>query len=133
MCWLNGARNRVVWVVLASVIALVSCSVAPVVPGGQMSVRGRGAQALTDKGDPLMQTGAAARKVPAEFAAGYTKGISDEVKRSYWAQQDDEAAMPQGGYSDTGHLKLYDVTVPEHTDAEGAVRVERRVKIPIVE
>ena len=127
------ARNSGVRALLASAILLVSCSVAPVVPGGQITVRGRGAQVLTDKGDPLMQTGAAARKVPAEFAAGYTKGISDEAKRSYWAQQDDEAAMPQGGYSDAGHLKLYDVTVPEHKDSEGAVRVERRVKIPIVE
>jgi len=131
---LRVARNSVVWVVLASGSALASCSVAPVVPGGQINVRGRGAQVLTDKGDPLMQTGAAARKVPAEFAAGYTKGISDEVKRSYWAQQDEEAAMSQtAGYSDAGRLKLYDVTVPEHKDAEGAVRVERQVKIPIVE
>jgi len=120
--------------VLGCAIALESCSgVAPVVPRGQLTVTGRGTEVLTDKGDPLMQTGASARKVPADFAAGYTKGISDEVKRSYWAQQDDEAAARQGGYSDAGHLKLYDVTVPEHRDADGAIRVERRVKIPIVE
>jgi len=81
----------------------------------------------------MMGTGSAARKVPAEFAARYAKGISDQVKRSYWAQQDDEAAAPQTGYSDSGHVKLYDVTVPEHQDADGVIRVERRVKIPIVE
>jgi hypothetical protein len=88
---------------------------------------------LTEKGDPMMQTGGEARKVPADFAAGYAKGISDQVKRSYWAQQDDEAAASQAGYSDSGHVKLYDVTVPEHRDADGVIRVERTVKIPMVE
>ena len=120
--------------VLGCAIALESCSgVAPVVPRGQLTVTGRGTEVLTDKGDPLMQTGASARKVPADFAAGYTKGISDEVKRSYWEQQDDEARAAQGGYSDAGELKLYDVSVPEHRDGDGVIRVERRVKIPIVE
>ena len=115
-------------------IALASCSgPAPVVPRGQLTVTGRGTQVLTDKGDALMETGASARKVPADFAAGYTKGISDEVKRSYWEQQDDEARAAQGGYSDAGELKLYDVSVPEHRDGDGVIRVERRVKIPIVE
>jgi hypothetical protein len=94
---------------------------------------GRGTQILTNKGDPIMETGTSARKVPAEFAAGYAKGVNDEVKRAYWAQQDDEARAVQDGYSDAGRLKLYDVTVPEHRDADGAIRVERRVKIPIVE
>ena len=118
-------------IVCATIIA--GCSSAPVVPKGQTTLRGRGAQVLTEKGDPLMQTGGEARKVPAEFAAGYTKGISDQVKRSYWAQQDEEAAAQQTGYSDSGRVKLYDVTVPEHQDADGVIRVERRVKIPIVE
>jgi hypothetical protein len=118
---------------IACVILMAGCSTAPVVPKGETTLRGRGTQVLTEKGDPLMQTGGEARKVPAAFAAGYTKGISDEVKRSYWAQQNEEAAAQQAGYSESGHVKLYDVTVPEHQDADGVIRVERRVKIPIVE
>jgi hypothetical protein len=114
-------------------ILLAGCSTAPVVPKGETTLRGRGAQVLTEKGDPMMQTGPEARKVPADFAAGYAKGISDQVKRSYWAQQDDEASASQAGYSDSGKVKLYDVTVPEHRDADGVIRVERRVKIPMVE
>jgi len=118
---------------IAGAIVLASCSTAPVVPKGQTTLRGRGTQVLTEKGDPLMPAGGEARKVPAEFAAGYTKGISDQVKRSYWAQQNEEAAAQQTDYSESGHVKLYDVTVPEHQDADGVIRVERRVKIPIVE
>ena len=113
-------------------ILLAGCSTAPVVPKGETTLRGRGAQVLTERGDPMMQTGEA-RKVPAAFAAGYAKGISDQAKRSYWQQQDDEASASQAGYSDSGKVKLYDVTVPEHRDGDGVIRVERRVKIPMIE
>ena len=50
-------------------------------------MQGRGAEALTNEGDPLINYGVNARKVPIEFAKGYTKGVSDQVKRTYWAQQ----------------------------------------------
>jgi hypothetical protein len=48
-------------------------------------VQGRGSEALTNQGDPLMATGSDERKVPIYFAKGYAKGISDQVKRNYWA------------------------------------------------
>jgi hypothetical protein len=38
---------------------------------------------LTNQGDPLMATGTDERKVPIDFAKGYTKGVSDQVKRNY--------------------------------------------------
>ena len=40
-------------------------------------MQGRGSEALTDEGDPLVNSGTDARKVPIEFAKGYTKGVSD--------------------------------------------------------
>ncbi len=32
-----------------------------------------------------MATGSDERKVPIDFAKGYAKGISDQVKQNYWA------------------------------------------------
>jgi hypothetical protein len=43
-------------------------------------MQGRGSEALTNQGDPLMATGIDERKVPIDFA----KGVSDQVKRNYW-------------------------------------------------
>ena len=49
----------------------------PNVPEGEATVQGRGSEALTNEGDPLVNSGTDARKVPIEFAKGYTKGVSD--------------------------------------------------------
>jgi hypothetical protein len=126
----KSASTVVMAIVVGSLLG--GCSYGPNVPKGQSSIQGRGAEVLTNKGDPLMQTGSYARAVPAQFAAGYTKGISDQVKRTYWAQQADQAG-PAGGYSDSGRLKFYDATIPEHADPDGVIRVQRKVIIPIVE
>ena len=126
------AVKRAIALSLGAGILLAGCTYGPQVPKGQAAIQGRGSEELTNKGDPLMQSGSAARQVPAQFAAGYTKGISDQVKRTYWAQQAEQAA-PSGGYSDLGKLKFYDATIPEHTDPDGVVRVQRRVIIPIVD
>jgi hypothetical protein len=66
-------------------LLVVGCTVGPTVPKGQVTVQGRGSEALTNQGDPLMTTGSDERKVPIDFAKGYAKGISDQVKRNYWA------------------------------------------------
>lgn len=124
--------KRAIALSLGAVILLGGCSYGPNVPKGQTSIQSRGAEELTNKGDPLTQSGSEARRVPAQFAAGYTKGISDQVKRTYWAQQAEQAAA-SGGYSDSGKLKFYDATMPEHVDPDGVIRVQRRVVIPIVE
>ena len=129
---MESKGKRAIALSLGAGILLAGCSYGPQVPKGQATIQGRGSEKLTNKGDPLMQSGSAARQVPAQFAAGYTKGISDQVKRTYWAQQAEQAA-PSGGYSDSGKLKFYDATIPEHTDPDGVVRVQRRVIIPIVD
>jgi hypothetical protein len=128
----KSAVKRAIALSLGAGILLAGCTYGPQVPKGQATIQGRGSEELTIKGDPLMQSGRAARQVPAQFAAGYTKGISDQVKRTYWAQQAEQAAS-SGGYSDSGKLKFYDATIPEHTDPDGVVRVQRRVIIPIVD
>jgi hypothetical protein len=128
----KSAVKRAIALSLGAGILLAGCTYGPQVPKGQATIQGRGSEELTNKGDPLMQSGSAARQVPAQFAAGYTKGISDQVKRTYWAQQAEQAAS-SGGYSDSGKLKFYDATIPEHTDPDGVVRVQRRVIIPIVD
>jgi hypothetical protein len=108
---------------------LVACSVGPTVPKGQLTIQGRGAEAITNEGDPLLGDGVGARKVPLEFAKGYTKGISDQVKRGYWARQDAQKSDPDV----QGRIRYYDATLPERKDPDGVVRVQRRVVIPIVE
>jgi hypothetical protein len=108
---------------------LAACTVGPTVPKGQLTMQGRGAEALTNDGDPLLGDGVGARKVPVEFAKGYTKGISDQVKRGYWARQDAQKSDPDV----QGRIRYYDATLPEREDPDGVVRVQRRVVIPIVE
>ena len=108
---------------------LAACAVGPTVPKGQLTIQGRGAEALTNEGDPLLGDGVGARKVPVEFAKGYTKGISDQVKRGYWARQDAQKSDPDV----QGRIRYYDATLPEREDPDGVVRVQRRVIIPIVE
>ena len=108
---------------------LVACSVGPTLPKGQLTIQGRGTEAITNEGDPLLGDGVGARKVPVEFAKGYTKGISDQVKRGYWARQDAQKNDPDV----QGRIRYYDATLPEREDPDGVVRVQRRVVIPIVE
>jgi hypothetical protein len=94
-----------------------------------VTVQGRGSQALTDNGDPILDEGKAAKKVPKDFAAGYAKGISDHVKRGYWEQQDAQRDVS----STEGRQRYYDATIPEHEDQYGVRRVAREVIVPIVE
>ena len=111
-------------------LILVGCTVGPTPPKGQLTMQGRGSEALTNQGDPLMGTGENEKTVPIEFAKGYAKGISDEVKRNYWAQQENQRAnKAEAG----GEMKYYNATIPEHQDPDGVIRVQRDVVIPIVE
>ena len=116
--------------VLVTTAFLTSCSVGPTVPKGQVTVQGRGAEALTNQGDPLLDTGGDEKKVPLEFAKGYAKGISDQVKRAYWAQQESQRTSAA---DNQGEIKYYNATIPQHEDEDGVVRVQRQVVIPIVE
>ena len=106
------------------------CVGGPGVPKGDRTIQGKGLQQLTDKGDPLMETGEYARNVPGDFAAGYTKGESDQIKRCYWAQQKNQQ---QRSADNEGKVRYYNATIPERMDAHGVRRVEREVIIPIVE
>jgi hypothetical protein len=115
---------------LALCLLVAGCTVGPTVPKGQVTVQGRGAEALTNQGDPLMATGTDERKVPIDFAKGYTKGISDQVKRNYWAQQENQRT-PQD--DNLGKIRYYNATIPEHQDPNGVIRVQHDVVIPIVE
>jgi hypothetical protein len=115
---------------VAFYLLVVGCTVGPTVPKGQVTVQGRGSEALTNQGDPLMTTGSDERKVPVDFAKGYAKGISDQVKRNYWAQQENQRA-PQD--DNQGKIRYYNATIPEHQDSNGVIRVQREVVIPIVE
>jgi hypothetical protein len=110
-------------------LLIAGCTVGPNVPKGQTTVQGRGAEALTNQGDPLMATGTDERKVPIDFAKGYAKGISDQVKRNYWAQQDSQRSPEDN----QGKIRYYNATVPEHQDSGGVIRVQREVVIPIIE
>ncbi|HXM25803.1 MAG TPA: hypothetical protein VN957_07255 [Chthoniobacterales bacterium] len=111
-------------------VLVAGCTVGPAVPKGQVTVQGRGSEALTNQGDPLMATGSDERKVPIDFAKGYAKGISDQVKRNYWAQQENQR-MPQD--DNQGKIRYYNATIPQHEDPNGVIRVQREVVIPIVE
>src|ERR1700738_5419726 len=111
-------------------LLITSCTVGPTVPKGQVTVQGRGAEALTNQGDPLMATGTAERKVPIDFAKGYTKGVSDQVKRTYWAQQENQRTPLD---DNLGKIRYYNATILEHQDPNGVIRVQREVVIPIVE
>jgi hypothetical protein len=111
-------------------LLITSCTVGPTVPKGQITVQGRGAEALTNQGDPLMASGADERKVPIDFAKGYAKGLSDQVKRNYWAQQENQRSAQE---DNQGKIRYYNATIPEHQDSSGVIRVQREVVIPIVE
>jgi len=77
-----------------------------------------------------LNSGMDVRKVPVEFAKGYTKGISDQVKRTYWERQESQKMADQDLQ---GRTRYYDATIPERQDANGVTRVQRQVIIPIVE
>jgi hypothetical protein len=111
-------------------LILAGCTVGPTVPKGQLTVQGVGSEALTNQGDPLMETGEDERKVPVDFAKGYAKGISDQVKRTYWAQQESQRTSKS---EREGEMKYYNATIPEHQDPDGVIRVQRDVVIPIIE
>jgi hypothetical protein len=115
---------------LACCLLVASCTVGPTVPKGQRTIQGRGSEALTNDGDPLLNSGMDVRKVPVEFAKGYTKGISDQVKRTYWERQESQKTADQDL---EGRTRYYDATIPERQDANGVTRVQRQVIIPIVE
>jgi hypothetical protein len=115
---------------LACCFLVASCTVGPTVPKGQRTIQGRGSEALTNDGDPLLNSGMDVRKVPVEFAKGYTKGISDQVKRTYWERQESQKTADQDL---EGRTRYYDATIPERQDANAVTRVQRQVIIPIVE
>jgi len=66
------------YLTVAVCLLLGGCTVGPNVPKGQRTIQGKGSEALTNEGDPLLNNGIDVRKVPVEFAKGYTKGISDQ-------------------------------------------------------
>lgn len=107
------------------------CAVGPTAPKGQLTLQGRGSEALTNEGDPLLTQGVEVCKVPIDFAKGYTKGVSDQIKRTYWAQQQSQRARQEAEAE--GRIRYYNATIPEHEDSAGVVRVRREVVIPIVE
>jgi hypothetical protein len=115
---------------LAFILILAGCTVGPTAPKGELTVQGKGSEALTNEGDPLVSSGMDARSVPVEFAKGYTKGVSDQVKRTYWARQD---AQRTADDDLQGRIRYYNATIPERQDSNGVVRVQRQVIIPIVE
>ncbi len=117
------------WIGILSCLLVAACTVGPTVPKGEVTVQGRGAEALTNEGDPLINYGVNARKVPIEFAKGYTKGVSDQVKRTYWAQQSAQKTAEDL----QGRTRYYNATIPERQDSGGVIRVQREVIIPIVE
>lgn len=111
-------------------LLVAGCTVGPTVPKGQLTIQGRGSEALTNQGDPLMATGENEREVPIDFAKGYAKGISDQVKRAYWAQQEGQRTSKA---ENEGEMKYYNATIPQRQDPDGVIRVQRDVVIPIIE
>jgi hypothetical protein len=118
------------WMGLMISLIFASCTVGPNVPKGEITVQGKGAEALTNEGDPMLNSGLDGRAVPIEFAKGYTKGVSDQVKRMYWARQE---AQKTADEDLEGRTRYYNATIPQHEDSEGVIRVQREVIIPIVE
>src|SRR5689334_19315538 len=77
-------------------VGLAGCS--GIQPRGSVTMLGRGAQLLTERGDPLMGTGVyAQRNVPKDYAEGYTAGVASQLHREYLSLQQQQA-MP--GVSD---------------------------------
>src|SRR6201993_2053201 len=105
-------------------LILAGCTVGPTAPKGQLTMQGSGSEALTNQGDPLMGAGDDERKVPIDFAKGYAKGISDEVKRNYWAQQETQRTPHD---DNQGKIRYYNATIPQHEDPNGVIRVQREV------
>jgi hypothetical protein len=123
---------------LVSLCGLVLCGCSTVEQKGTVTIQGRGAKLLTAKGDRLMNTGVYAKKdVPAEFAEGYAKGISDEVKREYWSMQDEQANPVRSSSSGTGAAEgktnYYNLTIPAHVDPDGVNHAQQQVSVPMVE
>jgi hypothetical protein len=118
------------WSGTTTCLLLAGCTVGPNVSKGLLTVQGRGSEALTNDGDPLVNTGPDARKVPIKFAKGYTKGVADQVKRTYWARQDAQKTADQ---ELDGRLHHYNATILERQDSNGVIRVQQEVIIPIVE
>ena len=68
-------------------LLLSGCAISPQ-KRGSLTVQDIGAKGLTEKGDPLMETGVYAKKnVSPDFAAGYEHGLSDAAKQDYWELQ----------------------------------------------
>ena len=130
MCQLKRIACSLTEGLLFLCLMLAGCTVGPTVPKGQLTMQGRGSEALTNGGDPLLNPSMDVRKVPLEFAKGYTKGVSDQIKRAYWAQQENQRARQD---EVEGRIRYYNATIPEHEDSAGVVRVQREVVIPIVE
>jgi hypothetical protein len=73
---------------LLTALLVSACEISPQ-KKGTVTIAGRGAELLTEKGDQLMDTGIYARKnVSPEFAEGYEKGLSDAAKRDFWSMQE---------------------------------------------
>jgi hypothetical protein len=110
---------------------------------GTETVYSRGADVVGKEGNPLMDTGKYAKKVPKEWAAGYAQRGIDDAWRNYWALQDEQGAgahdRPGGpsGASYTGGqagaTRVYTVDVPEYIDDQGIRRAPRRVSVPMTE
>jgi hypothetical protein len=118
------------YLTVAVCLLVGGCTVGPNVPKGQRTIQGKGSEALTNEGDPLLNNGIDVRKVPVEFAKGYTKGISDQVKRTYWQRQESQKTADDDLQ---GRTRYYDATIPERQDTDGVIRVQRQVIIPIIE
>jgi hypothetical protein len=61
---------------------------------------------------------------------GESEGISDQVKRTYWQRQESQKTADEDL---EGRTRYYDATIPERQDADGVIRVQRQVIIPIIE
>jgi hypothetical protein len=73
------------------VLLVSGCSMPSPQKKGTVTVAGRGAQLLTERGDQMMGTGIYAKKnVSQDFAEGYEKGLSDAVQRQYWELQNQQ-------------------------------------------
>jgi hypothetical protein len=119
-------------------VLLAGCS--SLQPRGSLTVQGRGAQLLTQRGDALMDTGIYAKKdLPKDFVEGYAKGINDQLHREYFSHQAEQAlpGTPAATHGPApnpdGKTNYYQMIVPEHTDEDGVNRVPRSVTVPIVE
>jgi hypothetical protein len=119
-----------------SSLALAACS-STVEQKGTVTIQGRGAKLLTERGDRLMSTGIYAKKdVPADFAEGYAKGIADQVKREYWSMQDEQRnpiRSSSGGSTDEGKTNYYNLTIPAHVDVDGVSHPDEKVSVPMTE